>query len=79
MVQLFGGVRAADWPYTSGETGEGGECGYDLELLPPVVGLAGYNSLPPNDEQAVMKHIAEVGSGSFSRHPLLHCTFINIL
>ena len=61
-MQLFGGVRAADWPYTSGETGEGGECGYDLELLPPVVGLAGYNSLPPNDEQAVMKHIAEVGS-----------------
>ena len=28
--------------------------------MTPAVGLTGYNSLTPNDEAAVMQHIAEV-------------------
>ena len=29
--------------------------------MTPVVRLGGYNSLTPNDEEAIMQHIAEVG------------------
>merc|ERR1712121_301787 len=60
-LQLFGAVTEADWPYVSGSTGDGGDCTYDLDTLKPVVGLTGFNSLTPNDEAAVMQHIAEVG------------------
>ena len=60
-LQLFGAVTDADWPYVSGSTGDGGECMYDLEKMTPVVGMTGYNSLTPNDEDAIMHHIAEVG------------------
>jgi len=60
-LQLFGSVAEADWPYVSGTTGDGGDCTYDLNSLKPVVGMSGYNSLTPNDEAAVMQHIAEVG------------------
>ena len=42
-------------------TGDGGDCTYDLNSLKPMVGMTGYNSLTPNDEAAVMQHIAEVG------------------
>merc|ERR1711936_1226917 len=56
-----GSVTEADWPYVSGTTSDGEECTYDLDTLTPVVGLTGYNSLTPNDEAAVMQHIAEVG------------------
>jgi len=60
-LQLFGSVTEADWPYVSGTTANGEECTYDLETITPVVGLTGYNSLTPNNEAAVMQHIAEVG------------------
>ena len=60
-LQLFGAVADADWPYVSGTTGDGGQCDYDLNKMTPVVGMAGYNSLTPNDEDAIMHHIAEVG------------------
>ena len=42
-------------------SGDGGDCDYDLSKMTPVVGLSGYNSLTPNDEEAIMQHIAEVG------------------
>merc|ERR1712002_841601 len=57
-LQLFGSVTEADWPYVSGTTSDGEECTYDLDTLTPGVGLTGYNSLTPNDEAAVMQHIA---------------------
>ena len=60
-LQLFGSILDSDWPYESGSTGDGGDCSYDLASKTPVVGLTGYNSLTPNDEAAVMQHIAEVG------------------
>jgi len=60
-LQLFGSIAEGDWPYVSGSTGDGGDCTYDLDSMTPVVSLAGYNSLPPNDEAAVMQHLAEVG------------------
>jgi len=60
-LQLFGSIAEGDWPYVSGSTGDGGDCTYDLNSMNPVVSLAGYNSLPPNDEAAVMQHLAEVG------------------
>jgi len=60
-LQLFGSILDSDWPYVSGTTGDGGSCDYDLSSMTPVVGLTGYNSLTPNDEEAVMQHIAEVG------------------
>jgi len=60
-LQLFGSITEADWPYVSGTTSNGEDCTYDLDTLTPVVGLTGYNSLTPNDEAAVMQHIAEVG------------------
>ena len=59
-LQLFGQVREEDWPYTSG-SGQDGDCQYDLHSLPPAVGLTGYDSLPRNDPEAVMTHLAEVG------------------
>eukprot|EP00092_Neocalanus_flemingeri_P032974 GFUD01035858.1.p1 GENE.GFUD01035858.1~~GFUD01035858.1.p1 ORF type:complete len:375 (+),score=110.48 GFUD01035858.1:27-1127(+) len=60
-LQLFGSVTEADWPYVSGTTTNSEDCTYDLETITPVVGLTGYDSLPSNDEAAVMQHIAEVG------------------
>ena len=59
-LQLFGSVSSEDWPYESYD-GSTRECTYDMTSMTPVVGLTGYNTLPPNDEMAVMEHIARVG------------------
>merc|ERR1712037_590295 len=34
---------------------------YDFTNTAPVVGITGYNTLAPNDQAAVMTHLAEVG------------------
>merc|ERR1711935_785264 len=47
--------------YGSGTTTNSEECNYDLNSLTPAVALSGYVTLPPNDPEAVMKHLAEVG------------------
>jgi len=60
-LQLFGHVTEDDWPYTSGSTTQTGDCEYDYNGMPPAVGLTGYNTLTPNDQDAVMTHLAEVG------------------
>jgi len=60
-LQLFGHVTEDDWPYTSGNGGNTGDCEYDYNGMPPVVGLTGYNTLTANDQDAVMTHLAEVG------------------
>ena len=60
-IQLFGQVAEDDWPYTSGNGGVTGDCEYDYNGMPPAVGLTGYNTLTPNDQDAVMTHLAEVG------------------
>ena len=33
---------------------------YDFTNTAPVVGITGYNTLAPNDQDAVMQHLAEV-------------------
>ena len=53
-VQLFGLASNADYPYFSGVTGLAGRCKYDLERRTPVVGITGYNTLPPNDLQVTI-------------------------
>merc|ERR1719278_286978 len=60
-VQLFGLASNADYPYFSGVTGMTGNCKYDLERRTPVVSITGYNALPPNDMEATMTHLANVG------------------
>merc|ERR1712126_234752 len=59
-LQLFGHVTESDYPYTAGG-GNQGECEYDFSNMRPVVGITGYNALAPNDQDAVMTHLAEVG------------------
>jgi len=60
-VQLFGLASNADYPYFSGVTGLAGRCKYDLERRTPVVAITGYDTLPPNDLQAAMTHLATKG------------------
>merc|ERR1712055_765307 len=60
-VQLFGLATDHDYPYWSGVTGMAGNCKYDLERRTPVVSITGYNALPPNDMEATMTHLANVG------------------
>merc|ERR1712212_891513 len=60
-LQLFGHSLEESWPYTSGSTTETGDCTFDMEATAPAVTLAGYDTLPPNDQDAVLSHLAEVG------------------
>lgn len=60
-LQLFGHMADADYPYTSGQTSQTGDCGYDPAKT--VVSLTGYNTLPANNHDAVMTHLAEVIKG----------------
>jgi len=60
-VQLFGLASNADYPYLSGVTGLAGRCKYDVERRTPVVAITGYDTLPPNDMEAAMSHLATVG------------------
>jgi len=60
-IQLFGHVTEDDYPYTSGSTTQTGDCMYDFMNTAPVVGITGYNTFTPNDQDAVMTHLAEVG------------------
>jgi len=60
-VQLFGLATDDDYPYWSGVTGMTGNCKYDLEKRTPVVGITGYNTLPANDMEATMQHLATMG------------------
>ena len=34
---------------------------YDYNVMPPSVGLTGYQILEPSNQEAVMQHLAEVG------------------
>jgi len=60
-IQLFGHASEDDYPYTSGSTTQTGDCMYDFDGTAPVTGITGYNTLPFNDQEAVMTHLAEVG------------------
>merc|ERR1712038_1135378 len=60
-IQLFGHVTEDDYPYTSGTTTDTGDCMCDFMNTAPVVGITGYNTMAPNDQEAVMTHLAEKG------------------
>jgi len=60
-LQLFGHTLEESWPYTSGTTTETGECSFDMEATAPAVTLTGYDTLPSNDQDAVLTHLATVG------------------
>ncbi len=58
-LQLWGHMEEGDYPYTSGTTSATGDCAHEPGKA--SVTLAGYDTLPSNDHDAVMAHIAEVG------------------
>jgi len=60
-VQLFGLTTEKEYPYWSGVTGMTGSCKYDIDRRTPVVGITGYNTIPANDLEATLQHIANVG------------------
>jgi len=60
-VQLFGQTTEESYPYVSGSTCNTERCSYDLTGKAPVAGITGYNTLPSNNMEAVMQHLAEVG------------------
>lgn len=60
-VQLFGLTTADEYPYWSGVTMITGRCKYDVDRRTPVVGITGYNTIPANDLEATLQHVANVG------------------
>jgi len=58
-LQLFGHMSEDDYPYVSGSTSQTEDCMYDPSKT--VVSFTGYDTLPTNDHDAVMTHLAEVG------------------
>ena len=60
-IQLFGHTTEESWPYVSGTSGQTGSCDFDMDSTTPVVTLRGYDTLPANNQEAVMDHLANVG------------------
>merc|ERR1719369_82232 len=60
-TQLFGLVKEDDYPYTSGNLGITGKCKYDSDGMDALASVRGYESLPRNNYEAVMNHLANVG------------------
>ncbi|XP_023340740.1 ervatamin-C [Eurytemora carolleeae] len=58
-LQLFGQMAEDDYPYVSGTSAQTEECSYDSSKT--IVSLTGYDTLPANNHEAVMTHLAEVG------------------
>ena len=61
ITNAFHFRREEDYPYTSGTTGETGECMYDATSQTAAVYVRGYETLPHNSLDAVMNHLATVG------------------
>jgi hypothetical protein len=57
-LQLWGHMEEAEYPYTSGTSSATEECTHDPAKS--VVTISGYDTLPANNHDAVMTHIAEV-------------------
>ena len=60
-VQLFGLATEADYKYTSGNFGATGSCDFDPQDTKPFATLRGFESLPKNDQDAVLEHLATKG------------------
>ena len=46
--------------FVPGDTADTESCLYNYGSMAPVATISGYNNLPPNDQEAIMQHIAEV-------------------
>merc|ERR1711990_89440 len=60
-TQLFGLTKEEDYPYTSGNSGVTGNCKYSPNSMDTLTTLRGYETLPRNNLEAVMNHLANVG------------------
>merc|ERR550534_2671746 len=58
-TQLFGLTKEEDYPYTSGNSGSTGSC--DFESTDTMATVRGYETLPRNNLEAVMNHLANEG------------------
>merc|ERR1712238_52012 len=58
-TQLFGLTKEEDYPYTSGNSGSTGSC--DFESTDTMATVRGYETLPRNNLESVMNHLANVG------------------
>jgi len=58
-LQLFGQMSESNYPYVSGGSSQTEDCTHDPSIA--EVTLTGYNTLPTNNQEAVMTHLAEVG------------------
>merc|ERR1712121_526496 len=65
-IQLFGITEEETYPYISGTTMQTEECMYDITGTAPVAGITGYDTLPRNNQEAVMEHLANVGPLGFA-------------
>ena len=54
-------IREEDYPYISGSTQESETCVYDAASMDAAVYVRGYETLPHNDHDALINHIAFVG------------------
>ena len=53
--------REEEYPYTSGHTGRTGDCQYDAESQVASAYNRGYETLPHNDFDVFMEHVATKG------------------
>jgi len=67
-AEFFGVVSEEDWPYVSGKTSETEECFNDglsasksRIFMEPVAFVRGQETLPHNDYDAILNHIANIG------------------
>eukprot|EP00096_Caligus_rogercresseyi_P011720 TRINITY_DN4704_c0_g1_i1.p1 TRINITY_DN4704_c0_g1~~TRINITY_DN4704_c0_g1_i1.p1 ORF type:complete len:373 (+),score=89.60 TRINITY_DN4704_c0_g1_i1:2-1120(+) len=60
-AQLFGLTLEEEYPYVSGETTETETCTFNPNSKGPKAHIRGYETLPSNDMEAVLRHLAEVG------------------
>ena len=64
-LTLFSNVRERSMPYTSGSGDGSGQCDQS-ESSYMIAVASGYEVLPRNDPEAIMRHLAEVGPLSVS-------------
>lgn len=60
-IQLFGLATEEDYGYTSGSFGSTGSCDFDPVKTKPYATLRGFESLPRNDQDAILDHLANKG------------------
>jgi len=60
-IQLFGLATEEDYPYVSGTSGSSGSCDYDPKDTPSYATIRGFESLPRNDQDTIMDHLANKG------------------